>query len=71
MHINTADIVGVVCEGRPNDMNMYYSYLVTYFVLPINDQQKVILLSRMLLYMTLNTIATRYRTVMTTIGVKT
>ena len=45
MHINTADIVGVVCEGRPNDMNMYYSYLVTNFVLPINDQQKVILLS--------------------------
>ena len=45
MHINTADIVGVVWEGRPNNMNMYYSYLVTNFVLLINDQQKVILLS--------------------------
>ena len=45
MHINTADIVGVVSEGRPNNMNMYYSYLVTNFVLLINDQQKVILLS--------------------------
>ena len=45
MHINTADIVGVVLEGRPNNMNMYYSYLVTNFVLLINDQQKVILLS--------------------------
>ena len=45
MHINTADIVGAGLEGRPNNMNMYYSYLVTNFVLLINDQQKVILLS--------------------------
>ena len=45
MHINTADIVEVVWEERPNNMHMYYSYLVTNFVLLINDQQKVILLS--------------------------